>query len=75
MFVPLDAEKGPQQVQDYRWHALPMDNEMSDIAFRPEFTEIWTPISRTEEVMRVMRRHYEENGKPATGSYSCEHDM
>jgi D-arabinono-1,4-lactone oxidase/FAD binding domain len=72
LFVQLDGEKGPQQFRDTWWHGLPMDNQVSGKLFPTEFTEIWVPISRTEEVMRAMKNHYREKGIEATGSFACE---
>jgi hypothetical protein len=72
VFVPQDGEKGPQEFRDSWWHGLPMDNQVSGKLFPTEFTEIWIPISRTEEVMRDMKNHYREKGLEATGSFACE---
>jgi len=73
VFVPINTAEHPaQQFQDYWWHGLPMDNQVSDVLMPTEFTEIWIPISQTEAVMNAMLDHYRQGGMAATGSYSCE---
>ncbi|OJH42504.1 D-arabinono-1,4-lactone oxidase [Cystobacter ferrugineus] len=66
------VQDGTQTFQDYWYATLPMDNQISDVRMPTEFTELWVPLSRTQEVMQVLRKHYEEGGMAATGTYSCE---
>ncbi|WNG17058.1 D-arabinono-1,4-lactone oxidase [Cystobacter fuscus] len=70
--IDLFVQDGTQTFQDYWYAALPMDNQISDVRMPTEFTELWVPLSRTQEVMQVLRKHYEEGGMAATGTYSCE---
>lgn len=66
MFVPLDsaksgADKGqPQRFQDYAWHGLPMDNEADDVLLRTAFTEIWVPVTKTQDAMVLLRDYFGE---------------
>ena len=52
--------------------SLPMDNEADDILMGTEFTEIWIPIDRSQEVMDLLNKLYKEKGRAATGTYSNE---
>jgi Membrane dipeptidase (Peptidase family M19) len=64
MFIPLDAgKKGahkgePQRFHDYAWHGLPMDNAADDELVPTEFTEIWLPLPRTQEAMRLLESYF-----------------
>ena len=65
IFIPLDSEKpgverGQQSFRDYMWHGLPMDNQADYELLPTEFTEIWVPLSRTQEVMRLLRSYFAE---------------
>jgi hypothetical protein len=74
-FVPLDADqepRGPQTFQDTWWQGLPMDNGIKDELLPTWFTEIWIPISRTQEVMTTLRDYFNRNGLSATGTFSIE---
>jgi hypothetical protein len=65
-FVPLDAdkpgmEKGePQAFRDWAWQGLPMDNQASDVLVPTEFTELWVPLPRTGDAMRLMNDYFTE---------------
>jgi hypothetical protein len=73
IFQPLTTSKNPaQQFVDYYYRSLPMDNVTDDILLGTEFTEIWLPIQHTENIMNLLKLHYEKNGFAATGSYSNE---
>lgn len=78
LFVEADSDKKPpntglpQVFWDTGWEGLPMDNQMSDKLMPTEFTELWIPIEKTQEVMCAMRDHYEKNGLKATGTFCCE---
>jgi len=63
---------GPQKFWDYYWSSLPMDNRVDDKLVPTDFTEIWIPISRTTEVMCMLRDYYRKAGYKATGSFSTE---
>jgi len=71
-FVPLDGARGPQRFRDTWWRGLPMDNQVNGKLFPTDFTEIWIPISRAQEVINALRNHYREKGMAATGSFACE---
>lgn len=78
VFVQADIDKKPpnqgqpQIFWDTWWQGLPMDNQMSDKLMPTEFTELWIPIEKTQEVMCAMRDHYIKHGLRATGTYCCE---
>ena len=83
IFMPLDStkkgmEKGePQCFRDYGWHGLPMDNQASDTLIPTEFTEIWLPIGRTEQVMNILNNYFTEpkskhEALKRTGTYAWE---
>ena len=75
VFLIDDADKivpGPQQFQDYAESGLPMDNQISDLLMPTEFTELWIPIGKTVEVMKLLAEQYEKYGYAATGTYACE---
>ncbi|MCB0711373.1 MAG: hypothetical protein KDD67_03495 [Ignavibacteriae bacterium] len=83
IFMPLDStkkgmQKGePQSFRDYGWHGLPMDGQASDTLVPTEFTEIWLPIGRTEEVMNILNNYFTEpkskhEALRRTGTYAWE---
>jgi len=51
-FVPFSDGK-PQRFTDRAWHGLPMDNEASDVLLPTSFTELWFPLARTKDVMKL----------------------
>ena len=65
-FITLDSEKPanerdePQAFQDYAWQGLPMDNEADEELLPTGFTEIWLPITRTQQVMGLLREYFAE---------------
>ncbi|HYO57097.1 D-arabinono-1,4-lactone oxidase [Archangium sp.] len=63
---------GTQNFWDNWYSSLPMDNDVSDFLMPTEFTELWIPIEKTQEVMNKLRDFYEKGGFKATGSFSCE---
>ena len=75
IFVKLDSakqgnEKGePQSFHDYAWAGLPMDNEAEDQILPTGFTEMWVPLGRTEQVMRLLRDYFQQ---PASARESYE---
>ncbi|MGJ8691510.1 MAG: D-arabinono-1,4-lactone oxidase [Thalassotalea sp.] len=82
IFQPLDSKKkgmdkgNPQVFQDYAPWGLPMDNQASDELLDIEFTELWFPVSRTSEVVQVLRDYFNEEVEQArlkrTGLFTIE---
>lgn len=72
LFQPLTKNGKPEMFQDFGWHSLPMDNAADDIMLGTEFTEIWIPLEKTQEVMALLRDHFKKHGLDATGTYSTE---
>ena len=64
--LPLDAHKPgmrrgePQSFRDWGWQGLPMDNQASDVLLASRFTELWVPLARAQEVIRVLRAYFAE---------------
>jgi hypothetical protein len=82
-FVPLDIEKDglekgePQSFRDVGWQGLPMDNAVSDVLLPSGFTEVWLPLRRTGEAMRVLRDYFgspddDREAYRRTGTYTWE---
>ena len=69
-FVALDsAKKGmekdePQCFRDWAWRGMPMDNQASDILVPMEFTELWIPLPRTQQVMELLKGWFDEPDDP-----------
>ena len=72
IFTPLTGKGLPVLFEDYYWRSLPMDNTADDILLGTEFTEIWVPISYTEEAMNLLGQMFREKGYDATGYYTTE---
>jgi hypothetical protein len=83
VFAPLDSEKGgmrkgePQAFRDYGWSGLPMDNQADDELVPTEFTEMWVPLARTQEVMQLLQAYFTEpdddrEAYRRTGTYAWE---
>lgn len=83
IFVELDADKDgpergePQRFSDWSWRGLPMDNGVSDVLVPAEFTEAWVPLSRSAEVMRLLRDYFAAPSNDGevlqrTGTFSWE---
>jgi hypothetical protein len=70
--LPQNDPDGKQHFQDTWWRGLPMDNQVDDRLLPTEFTELWIPVERTEEVMIALRKFYVQYGLEATGTFSCE---
>jgi D-arabinono-1,4-lactone oxidase/FAD binding domain len=70
-FTPINAAN-PTLFWDSWRRGLPMDNESSDTLMPTDFTELWIPIERTQEVMIALRDHYRDNGFAAAGTYAVE---
>jgi D-arabinono-1,4-lactone oxidase len=54
-FIPTGE---PQSFSDFSWSGLPMDNGVDDKLLPTAFTEPWLPISRTREVMELLRGYF-----------------
>jgi D-arabinono-1,4-lactone oxidase len=83
IFIPLDSDKPgvergePQSFRDYMWHGLPMDNQADYELLPTEFTEMWVPLARTQEVMQLLRSYFAEprddhESYKRTGLYAWE---
>jgi hypothetical protein len=61
--LPLDEHKPgmrrgePQSFRDWGWQGLPMDNQASDVLLGCRFTELWVPLPRAAEVVRIVRAY------------------
>jgi hypothetical protein len=66
VFVKLDSQKPgvekdePQCFQDHSWQGLPMDNAADDTLLGTGFTEIWVPLTRTQQVMELLSSYFSE---------------
>ncbi|HEX4107479.1 MAG TPA: FAD-binding protein [Solirubrobacteraceae bacterium] len=64
LVLPVDTHKRgmhhrePQAFSDWSWHGLPMDNQASDVLLATEFTELWSPLPRAGEVVRLVREYF-----------------
>jgi len=68
---PLTSNKNPlKEFEDYYYSSLPMDNTVGDVLMETTFTEIWLPLNRTQEVMNLLHKHYQEYEYTATGVFS-----
>jgi D-arabinono-1,4-lactone oxidase len=72
LLQPLTKTGTAKAFMDYAWRSLPMDNAAGDILLGTEFTEIFIPLSYTERVMQLLRKHFDEHGITATGYYATE---
>jgi D-arabinono-1,4-lactone oxidase len=82
-FVSLDADKSgmekgePQAFRDWGWQGLPMDNQADDVLVPTEFTELWVPLPRTGDAVRLLDRYFIEprddhDAYRRTGLYAWE---
>jgi hypothetical protein len=72
LFQPLTKPGKATTFQDYAWRSLPMDNATDDILLGTEFTELWIPLSRTTQVMQLLKTYFDTGGLEATGFYATE---
>jgi hypothetical protein len=49
-----------------------MDNRVDYNWMPTEFSEMWVPVEKTQEVMRALRDHYEQRDISQVGTYSVE---
>ena len=72
-FNPMtDAKHPPTEFNDWYWRSLCMDNTVSDDLLGTEFTEVWVPIGRTEQVIDLYKQMFDEGGYHSTGYFSTE---
>ena len=66
MFISLDNDKTgmqkgePQSFRDWAWRGLPMDNQANDVLVPTEFTELWIPLPRTGDAVRLLNGYFTE---------------
>ncbi|MBO0767968.1 MAG: FAD-binding protein, partial [Solirubrobacterales bacterium] len=69
-FLPLDDRKPgmrrgePQAFHDWSWEGIPMDNQANDVLLWSQFTELWVPLGRAAELVRVVRDYFAEPKDP-----------
>jgi hypothetical protein len=73
-FVPTGE---PQTFSDFGWSGLPMDNGVDDVLLPTAFTEPWVPLTRTREVMELLRDYFTRPSDKhvayrRTGTYAWE---
>ncbi len=72
IFNPITKPGKETTFNDWYWRSLCMDNTVSDALLGTEFTEIWVPIGRSQEVMNLYQQMFDEDGYAATGYFSTE---
>ncbi|MDJ0277697.1 D-arabinono-1,4-lactone oxidase [Sphingomonas sp. 2R-10] len=72
IFQPISKPGRPTLFQDHYWRSLCMDNTADDILMGTEFTEIWVPIGRTEQCMKLLDAMFRQRGTQAIGWFSTE---
>lgn len=72
LFQPITKPDDDKGFRDHAWRSLPMDNGADDTLLRTDFTELWIPIERTQDTMRVLKEHFDAGGIPATGYFATE---
>ncbi|MEZ4248614.1 MAG: D-arabinono-1,4-lactone oxidase [Polyangiales bacterium] len=75
LFVSIDREGTP--FWDSWRCGLPMDNQMDDLLWPTEFTELWIPLEHCDEAMNRLQKFYAGDGTARgalknTGTFSCE---
>ena len=73
-FIPTGSRR---RFSDFGWSGLPMDNGVDDALLPTGFTEPWVPLTRTREVMELLRRllhrpHDKHAAYRRTGTYAWE---
>lgn len=71
------VSSGVQYFWDSWRCGLPMDNQMDDDLWPTEFTELWIPVDRADEVMAKLQTFFKAGGDPRaayqhTGRFSVE---
>ncbi|WP_299193874.1 FAD-binding protein [uncultured Erythrobacter sp.] len=72
IFNPMTKPGEETKFSDWYWRSLCMDNTVSDGLLGTEFTEIWVPIGRAQQVMNLYQEMFEQGGYDATGYFSTE---
>ncbi len=70
-FVGVD-DRGPQRFRDTWWQGLPMDDCMDERFMPVHFLEMWLPLSRAGEALRLLRDRFARDGHSASGSFAIE---
>ncbi|MFW6049917.1 MAG: D-arabinono-1,4-lactone oxidase [Myxococcota bacterium] len=68
----FNQEEDPQEFWDTWWQGLPMDNQINDKLMPTWFTELWLPIEKAEEAMRVLRDMYANLSLREMGAFCVE---
>ncbi len=69
LFIPLDK---PQSFCDLWYKTLPNDNQVpEDTIIKVDFTEIWIPVEKCQQVMDILEKMFQDNPKSA-GSFAVE---
>ena len=73
-FVPENHNK---EFAEPWLYGLPMDNVMSEALWHTDFTELWIPLSKTQQVVDALKEFYEAGGDQAeaykrTGPFAVE---
>jgi hypothetical protein len=68
---------GAKEFADSWMCGLPMDNQMDIQLWPTDFTELFVPLEKTADVMRIMRNYYDAGGDKEeaykrTRAYACE---
>eukprot|EP01129_Flabellula_baltica_P006801 TRINITY_DN2587_c0_g1_i1.p1 TRINITY_DN2587_c0_g1~~TRINITY_DN2587_c0_g1_i1.p1 ORF type:complete len:731 (+),score=197.02 TRINITY_DN2587_c0_g1_i1:420-2612(+) len=73
VFYPLG---GIQRFNDYCWHGLPMDNTAPDDKLPMWFSEIWVPLARGADLLRLLNDYFDGGNSSEdlykTGLFSWE---
>jgi D-arabinono-1,4-lactone oxidase/FAD binding domain len=64
--------KGPQRFQDYWGDGVPMDNRVDYRLVPVQFSELWIPVSRANEVMTRIRDHFRDHDITQVGTFTVE---
>ncbi|HET6983427.1 MAG TPA: D-arabinono-1,4-lactone oxidase [Myxococcaceae bacterium] len=65
-------DESHDDLQDIWYRALPHDNQIDDNVIPVVFTEMWTDLDRSHEVMRTLKRLFKAQGLDATGTMCVE---
>ena len=69
MFAPIEK---PMEFCDLWYKTLPNDNQAPvDTIIKVDFTEIWFPVDKAQQVMDILEKMFKENPKSA-GSFAVE---
>jgi len=72
-FAAPRSEGGPQQFTDIWFEGLPMDKDVNYVIIPVVFTELWFPLDRSTEVMKVVEKVFDpKNGADETTLFAIE---